>query len=114
MFGNRLHPVYGYYRMHNGIDMACAQGTPIYASRGGLVEVAVYSSSAGNYVQLNHGDGYRSVYMHMTHYVVKRGQYVEAGQLIGYVGSTGGSTGPHLHFEIRYDGTPYNPMQFIG
>lgn len=113
VFGNRLHPVYGYWRMHNGIDMACAQGTPIYASRGGLVEIAVYSSSAGNYVQLNHGDGYRSVYMHMTHYIVYAGQYVQAGQVIGYVGSTGASTGPHLHWGVSYNGVYFNPYPLI-
>ena len=113
VFGNRLHPVYGYYRMHNGIDMACAQGTPIYASRGGLVEVAVYSSSAGNYVQLNHGDGYRSIYMHMTRYTVKVGQNVTQGQVIGYCGSTGASTGPHLHFGIYYNGSSVNPAYYI-
>ena len=113
VFGNRLHPVDGYWRMHNGIDMACAQGTPIYASRGGLVEIAVYSSSAGNYVQLNHGDGYRSVYMHMTHYIVYAGQYVQAGQVIGYVGSTGASTGPHLHWGVSYNGVYFNPYPLI-
>ena len=113
VFGTRWHPVYGGYRMHNGIDMACAQGTPIYASRGGLVEIAVYSSSAGNYVQLNHGDGYRSVYMHMTHYVVYAGQYVQAGQVIGYVGSTGASTGPHLHWGVSYNGVYFNPYTLI-
>ena len=113
VFGNRLHPVYGYWRMHNGIDMACAQGTPIYASRGGLVEVSVYSSSAGNYVQINHGDGYRSVYMHMTHYIVYAGQYVQAGQVIGYVGSTGASTGPHLHWGVSYNGVYFNPYPLI-
>lgn len=113
VFGNRLHPVYGYWRMHNGIDMACAQGTPIYASRGGLVEIAVYSSSAGNYVQINHGDGYRSVYMHMTHYIVYAGQYVQAGQVIGYVGSTGASTGPHLHWGVSYNGVYFNPYPLI-
>jgi murein DD-endopeptidase MepM/ murein hydrolase activator NlpD len=113
VFGNRLHPVYGYWRMHNGIDMACAQGTPIYASRGALVEVSVYSSSAGNYVQINHGDGYRSVYMHMTHYIVYAGQYVQAGQVIGYVGSTGASTGPHLHWGVSYNGVYFNPYPLI-
>ena len=113
VFGNRLHPVYGYWRMHNGIDMACAQGTPIYASRGGLVEVSVYSSSAGNYVQINHGDGYRSVYMHMTHYIVYARQYVQAGQVIGYVGSTGASTGPHLHWGVSYNGVYFNPYPLI-
>lgn len=112
-FGMRLHPIHGDYRMHNGIDMAAAQGTPIYASRGGQVEIATYAGSAGNYVQINHGDGYRSVYMHMTHYIVSYGQYVTAGQVIGYVGSTGGSTGPHLHFGISYNGSYINPLPLI-
>ncbi len=113
-FGMRLHPVLGYYRMHSGVDMACPEGTPIYASRGGKVTIARYSSSAGNYVQINHGDGYRSVYMHMTEYVVKAGQYVAQGQLIGYVGDTGISKGNHLHFGISYNGEYVNPMEFIG
>ena len=113
-FGMRLHPVYNYYRMHNGVDLACAQGTPIYASRSGKVTLATYGKDAGYYVSLNHGDGFASVYMHMTHYIVSAGQYVEQGQVIGYVGSTGASTGPHLHFGISYNGTYVNPMNYIG
>ena len=113
-FGMRLHPVYGYYRMHNGVDLACAQGTPIYASRSGQVTVASYGTDAGYYVSINHGDGFASVYMHMTHYIVTAGSYVEQGQIIGYVGSTGASTGPHLHFGISYNGTYVNPMNYIG
>ena len=113
-FGNRLHPVLGYYRMHNGIDMACATGTPIYATRAGTVTRASYQAGgAGNYVSINHGDGFASIYMHMTHYVVSAGQYVAQGQLIGYVGSTGISTGPHLHFGISYAGTYVNPLAYI-
>lgn len=113
-FGMRKHPILGYYRMHSGIDMACPEGTPIYASRGGKVTIAKYSSSAGNYVQINHGDGYASVYMHMTEYVVQYGEYVAQGQLIGYVGNTGLSKGNHLHFGISYNGEYVNPMEFIG
>ena len=114
-FGMRLHPILGIYRMHNGVDLACAEGTPIYASRGGLVEVAGYQpDGAGNYIQLNHGDGFRSIYMHMTHYIVKQGQYVAPGQIIGYVGNTGLSKGAHLHFGISYQGTYVNPMKYIG
>ena len=114
-FGMRLHPILGIYRMHNGIDMACAAGTPIYASRGGLVEVAGYQADgAGNYIQLNHGDGFRSIYMHMTNYIVKQGDYVAPGQIIGYVGNTGLSKGNHLHFGISYNGTYVNPMEYIG
>lgn len=113
-FGMRLHPVLGYYRMHNGIDMACAQGTPIYATRSGTVTTAAYQAGgAGNYVSINHGDGFASIYMHMTHYVVYAGQSVSQGQLIGYVGSTGISTGPHLHFGISYAGTYVNPLAYI-
>ena len=113
-FGMRKHPVLGYYRMHNGVDMACAQGTPIYATRAGTVTTASYQAGgAGNYVSINHGDGFASIYMHMTNYVVYAGQKVSQGQLIGYVGSTGISTGPHLHFGISYAGTYVNPLAYI-
>ncbi len=114
-FGMRLHPILGIMRMHNGVDMACPAMTPIYASRGGQVTVAANQpSGAGNYVQINHGDGFRSVYMHMTYYIVTPGQYVAAGQVIGYVGNTGLSKGDHLHFGISYNGTYVNPMEYIG
>ncbi len=113
-FGMRKHPVLGYVRMHNGVDMACPQGTPIYATRAGKVTTASYQAGgAGNYVSINHLDGFASVYMHMTHYVVSAGQSVSQGQLIGYVGSTGISTGPHLHFGISYAGTYVNPLAYI-
>ena len=114
VFGMRKHPVLGYNRMHNGIDMACASGTPIYATRSGTVTVASYQAGgAGNYVSINHGDGFSSIYMHMTHYIVYVGQQVSKGQVIGYVGSTGISTGPHLHFGISYAGTYVNPLAYI-
>lgn len=114
-FGMRIHPVYKYQLMHNGIDMACAQGTPIYATRAGTVTTASYQAGgAGYYVSINHGDGFSSIYMHMTNYVVSSGQSVSAGQLIGYVGSTGVSTGPHLHFGVSYAGTYVNPLAYIG
>ena len=113
-FGMRLHPVLKVNRMHNGIDMACAQGTPIYATRAGTVTRTAYQAGgAGNYVSINHLDGFASIYMHMTHYVVTQGQTVSQGQLIGYVGSTGISTGPHLHFGISYAGTYVNPLAYI-
>ena len=113
-FGNRLHPVLGYYRMHNGVDFGAASGTPIYAARSGRVTTASYQAGgAGNYVSINHGDGFSSIYMHMTRYIVSAGQYVTAGQVIGYVGSTGISTGPHLHFGISYNGTYVNPMNYL-
>ena len=113
-FGMRTHPILGYQIMHNGIDMACDQGTPIYATRAGTVTKAAYQAGgAGYYVSISHGDGFASIYMHMTHYVVSTGQTVTAGQLIGYVGSTGLSTGPHLHFGVSYAGTYVNPLAYI-
>lgn len=113
-FGMRVHPISGKWKMHNGVDMAAAQGTPIYAAKSGKVTVTSFQAGgAGYYVSINHGDGFSSVYMHMTHYIVSPGQYVTAGQVIGYVGSTGGSTGPHLHFGISYNGKYVNPMNYI-
>ena len=113
-FGMRKHPVLKVTRMHNGIDMACAAGTPIYATRAGTVTRTAYQASgAGNYVSINHLDGFSSIYMHMTHYVVSQGQNVSQGQLIGYVGNTGISTGDHLHFGISYAGTYVNPLAYI-
>ena len=112
-FGMRNHPILGYPRMHNGVDLACAAGTPIYASKDGVVSIATYSDSAGNFVQLDHDGGYRSVYMHMTCYVVSPGQYVARGTVIGYVGNTGLSKGNHLHFGISLNGTYVNPMEYI-
>ena len=113
-FGMRKHPVLGTNRMHNGVDMACPQGTPIYATRAGKVTTASYQAGgAGYYVSINHLDGFASIYMHMTHFVVSAGQTVTQGQLIGYVGSTGISTGPHLHFGISYAGSYVNPLAYI-
>lgn len=113
-FGYRYHPLSGKYTYHYGIDMATNSGTPIYATRAGVVTVASYQAGgAGYYVNLNHGDGYTSIYMHMTRYIVKVGQRVEAGEIIGYVGSTGGSTGPHLHFGIAYKGVYVDPLKYI-
>lgn len=114
-FGPRTHPITGEKgKMHNGIDMAAVTGTPIYATRAGVVTVTSFEEGgAGYYVKINHGDGFISIYMHMTHYIVKPGDFVQAGQKIGYVGSTGGSTGPHLHFGIAKNGTYVNPLKYI-
>ena len=113
-FGMRIHPISGKWKMHQGVDMSAAQGTPIYAAKSGKVTVTSFQAGgAGYYVSINHGDGFSSIYMHMTHYIVSPGQHVTAGQVIGYVGSTGGSTGPHLHFGISYNGTYVNPMDYI-
>ena len=113
-FGERVHPITGQARMHNGVDLAAPEGREVYATRSGYISWTGYEEGgAGNYVQINHGDGYKSIYMHMTHYIVSVGQYVEAGQVIGYCGSTGGSTGPHLHFGISYNGVYVNPVGYI-
>ena len=111
----RLHPILGYVRPHNGVDLAANMGTPVYATRSGTVTVADYEwDGAGNYVYINHGDGYSSVYMHMDYYIVSVGEYVSAGEVIGYVGTTGLSEGPHLHFGIAYNGAYVNPANYIG
>lgn len=112
-FGYRIHPVYKDWRKHNGVDLGAPKGTPIIASRGGKITIATWNNSAGYYVKIDHGDGFASVYMHMTHYIVKKGDTVKAGQTIGYVGSTGTSTGNHLHFGIMYKGTYVNPAKYI-
>ena len=112
-YGYRVHPVTGAWSFHTGVDLGAGEGTPIYATRSGTVTTATYSDVYGNYVTINHGDGYSSLYGHMTHYVVYAGEYVSQGQVIGYVGSTGWSTGAHLHFTIYYNGSTVNPMDYI-
>ena len=112
-FGYRDAPTSGASTYHQGVDLAGPEGTPIYASRAGTVTTATVGKAAGYYVTINHGDGFSSVYMHMTHYVVSKGTKVSQGQLIGYMGSTGVSTGSHLHFGIAYNGTYVNPANYI-
>lgn len=111
-FGERKSPTAGASSYHNGVDLAAPLNTPIVASRGGTV-TAKYTSSGGYTVTINHGDGFSSIYMHMDRYVVGSGQTVSQGQLIGYVGSTGISTGNHLHFGIRYNGEWVNPALYV-
>lgn len=99
---------------HNGVDFANNRGTPIYASRSGTVTTAKsLNYSYGNYVVINHHDGYSSLYAHMDYYLVDVGDYVVQGQLIGYMGSTGNSSGNHLHFTVFYDGSTINPMDVL-
>jgi len=113
-FGYRWHPIHGDWRFHYGVDLAAPTGRPIIATRSGMVTTTDYEEGgAGYYVSINHMDGFSSIYMHMTHYIVSPGQYVVAGQIIGYCGSTGGSTGPHLHFGIYYKGEAVNPADYI-
>ncbi len=112
-YGYRVHPITGNYSFHNGVDLAAGSGTPIYATKSGKVTTATYNYAYGYYVVVNHLDGYSSLYGHMTHYTVSEGEYVDRGEIIGYVGSTGYSTGPHLHFTIYYNGSTVNPMNYI-
>lgn len=113
-FGLRKSPTAGASTYHQGVDLAAPKGTPIYASRGGTVTASTFSNSAGYYVSINHGDGFSSIYMHMTNYIVSAGQSVSQGQCIGYVGSTGISTGNHLHFGIALNGAYVNPCSYVG
>ncbi len=112
-YGYREHPIYGYYSMHYGVDLAAGAGVPILAVQSGTVTLATYASVNGNYVTINHNNGFSSLYAHMTNYIVSVGQNVSKGQVIGYVGSTGWSTGPHLHLELFYGGGNVNPAEYI-
>ena len=112
-FGNRTAPLAGASTYHQGVDLGAPRGTSVYASRPGIVTVAGYSSSAGNYVQINHQDGFSSIYMHLDTYCVSAGQVVSGGQQIGTVGTTGISKGYHLHFGISYNGAYVNPCSYV-
>ncbi|HEX4847081.1 MAG TPA: M23 family metallopeptidase [Novosphingobium sp.] len=109
-FGARRHPVLGYTRMHAGIDFGAPHGAPIYAVGDATVIFSGWHGGHGNYVKLDHGGGYATAYAHMSRIAVPSGQRVRAGQVIGYVGSTGLSTGPHLHYELYRNGQAVNPL----
>lgn len=112
-YGYRIHPTLGVKKFHNGVDFAAASGTPILAAYDGTVVGAAYNSSMGNYVMLNHGDGLYTIYMHASSLNVSQGQTVTKGQQIAAVGSTGRSTGPHLHFSVRLNGEYVNPWNYL-
>ncbi|MCQ2401188.1 MAG: peptidoglycan DD-metalloendopeptidase family protein [Lachnospiraceae bacterium] len=112
-FGSREAPVAGASTSHKGIDIGAGSGSDIKAAAGGSVVIATYSSSAGNYIMISHGGGVYTVYMHMKSMAVSEGDEVSKGQVIGYVGSTGYSTGPHLHFGIRVDGSYVDPLDYV-
>ncbi len=115
-FGMRLHPVLGFSRMHKGVDFGAGTGTPIMAAGGGTVSFAGWHGGHGNYVMIRHNKDLATAYAHMSRIDVKPGQRIAQGQRIGAVGSTGLSTGPHLHYEIWLRGAPVNPvsLRFIG
>jgi len=112
-FGMRIHPIYGIAKMHNGLDFTAPQGTPIYATGDGTVTTAGPGTGTGNHVIINHGYGYETVYMHMVRVKARTGQHVKRGEVIGWVGSTGASTGPHCHYEVHINGSPVDPVYFF-
>ncbi|ADU12578.1 M23 family metallopeptidase [Asticcacaulis excentricus] len=108
-FGMRRHPIQGFMKMHTGIDFAAGTGTPIYAAGDGVVADAKWWGGYGRWVRVSHNNDWATGYAHMSQIKVRPGQRVKQGELIGYVGSTGNSTGPHLHFEVWYKSRPINP-----
>ncbi|MCB1180336.1 MAG: M23 family metallopeptidase [Leptospiraceae bacterium] len=114
-FGNREDPVLGGGEFHNGVDFATGQGTPIYASAPGIIGESAYSeNSLGNYIRINHANGFFTIYAHCSEVLVKKGDKIKRGDLIGRVGSTGKSTGPHLHYEVHIGlDAAINPQEFI-
>jgi murein DD-endopeptidase MepM/ murein hydrolase activator NlpD len=112
-FGMRIHPIYGILKMHYGMDFTAPQGTPIYATGDGTVITAGVGNGTGNHVVINHGYGYQTVYMHMVKIKTHVGEHVKRGEVIGWVGSTGASTGPHCHYEVHVDGVPVDPVYFF-
>ena len=113
-FGYRNHPVDDVVKFHSGVDLAANYGVPIVASRSGTIKNTGYEADgAGYYVVIDHLDGYKTSYLHMARYIVEPGQFVVAGQIIGYCGSTGKSTGPHLHFNVLYNNEYVDPENYI-
>jgi len=113
-FGLRIDPVYKTVKFHAGLDFTAPQGTPIYASANGVIRTAAHLGTGyGNHVVINHGYGYETLYGHMFRIKAKVGQRVKRGEIIGYVGSTGKSTGPHCHYEVHKNGRPLDPVYFF-
>ena len=112
-YGYRIHPIYKTRKMHYGMDFSAKIGTEIYATGDGVISKVKRSKRGyGNYVKINHGFGYETLYAHMSKYIVKKGQKVKRGEVIGYIGNTGISTAPHLHYEVRKDNKKINPVNF--
>lgn len=113
-FGPRMHPILKIPKMHEGIDLTADRGTPIYAAGAGIVKRAERSIGGyGNVVEIDHGFGYETKYAHMQKFIVRRNQKVTRGELIGYVGTTGLSVAPHLHYELKVNGTKVNPVPYL-
>jgi len=112
-FGFRIHPIYKTYKMHTGIDLTAPTGTKIYATGDGVVSLARFERGYGKCVFLDHGYNFETVYAHMSMILVKPGQKIKRGEVIGLVGNTGTSTGPHLHYEVRKGNKPVNPINYF-
>jgi murein DD-endopeptidase MepM/ murein hydrolase activator NlpD len=113
-FGMRIDPVYGTLKMHKGLDFTAPQGTPIYATGNGTIEIAGQTGDGyGNHVVINNGYGYETLFGHMLKVKVRPGQKVKRGEVIGWVGSTGKSTGPHCHYEVHINGQEVDPVYFF-
>ena len=112
-YGWRIHPISGTRKFHKGTDISASKGAPVLAAKGGTVVKSYFSSSYGNYIVVSHGGGLMTAYAHMTRRMVSVGDSVSAGQQIGTVGSTGNSTGPHLHFEVYVNGSAVNPLNYF-
>ena len=108
-----MHPILHKIMLHDGIDYAALVGTPVHATAAGRVIAARYDKIAGLYVKIDHGYHYATVYAHLSKAYVRPGQEVKKGQIIGLVGNTGRSVGPHLHYEVKVNGVPVNPVRFI-
>ncbi len=112
-YGLRTHPILGGRRNHKGVDLAGPTGTPVFATADGLVSKAERFGSYGNYIQIEHGGELQTRFAHLSGYAVKAGDRVHKGDLIGYIGTTGRSTGPHLHYEVRIAGEAVNPIPYM-
>ena len=112
-FGPRTHPITHVYSNHSGMDIGASYGSPIYACASGTVTTTTYGTAYGYHVVINHGNGFSTLYAHMIRYTVQPGQYVTRGEIIGYVGSTGWSTAPHLHLTMYYNGSLVNPLNYL-
>lgn len=113
-FGSRPHPwAEGYKDFHSGLDIAAEQGTPVRATASGIVKIAQWEGGYGKLVVIDHGHGFVTLYAHNSRLVVNPGDRVKRGQVIAYLGSTGAATGPHLHYEVRIDGNPVNPLRYV-
>ena len=112
-FGMRKHPISGFNKLHKGVDFAAPKGTPVYAGGNGVVEMVGRNGGYGKYIRIRHNNAYKTAYAHLNNYKkgIHKGSRVNQGDIIGYVGSTGNSTGPHLHYEIIYQGKQINPMK---